>query len=134
MTKLLAATLLLLVVGCTAVVEAKRPTAQSEGAQWLESEAQSVVWRAVWDRATSCNGNAITCYFNDPVLVPFTAVQDRFRSGAVSLLLEGGTWSSTYQSSCKCWAVYGQMGDSDPYLWVAHENNGLVFGQVPGAN
>jgi hypothetical protein len=102
MTKLLVATLLLLLVGCTAVAEAKRPTAQSEGTQWSEGEAQSVVWRAVWGRATSCNGTAITCYFNDPVLIPFTAVQDRFRAGAVFLLLEGGTWTSTYQSSCKC--------------------------------
>jgi hypothetical protein len=108
--KAILAVILVLLMGCSGVLEAERGPVQSQDAQveelvkrvaalearaekleelrWVEYDAIRIVQSKLWERVSSCN--LTDCYLRDSVLRGFSDMPARFRHDYAMLLLTGG--------------------------------------------
>jgi hypothetical protein len=147
--KVILAVILVLLVGCSGVVEAEREPAQSQAAQvdelekrvaalekrvgeleklrWTAGNATVVAQYKLWERVSSCN--LTDCYLRDPLLRAFSNMPARFRADYAMLLVTDGLWTATREGLR--WRVEATVGDSDPRVFYVYELDRVVEAGIP---
>jgi hypothetical protein len=111
---------------------------------WTEDHAINAVSQRLWERYSSCNLGAYTCYNNDLVLMPFTTLKTQngyLRTAEINYLLQHanthGAWYAQDNGDGDSWNVWviitvkDQQGydvEFGPFTWTVWQSNGFIRG------